>query len=314
MMKDIYYPSHDGKTTIHACIWQPEGEVKGVVQIIHGMAEYAERYSPFADFLCANGYLVCAEDHLGHGKSIVDESALGYFSASRDIGVVLDDIHTLLVAVKKQTFGKPYYLLGHSMGSFICRKFISLYSDEVDGAVIMGSGYVDSFTTSFALSLVKLNALFFGWHHRSKFIKNLAFGSYNKKFKPVRTPNDWLSANVDNVDKYNSDSLCGFDFTNNGYNFLFTIIKEACREKTVEKVDANLPILFVAGEDDPVGNYSKGVVKSYNMYTQAGKNAQIKLYKNSRHEILNDDCKFSVFKDILDYFDNLSEQELAIAE
>jgi alpha-beta hydrolase superfamily lysophospholipase len=313
-MKDIYYPSHDGKTTIHSCIWEPNGEIVGVVQIIHGMAEYAERYSPFAQFLAAEGYLVCAEDHLGHGKSVVDESTLGYFSDERKIDTVLDDVHALLKAVKKHAVGKPYYLLGHSMGSFICRKFISLYGNEVDGAIIMGTGFVGGFTTSFALSAVKTNALFFGWKHRSKFIKSLAFGTYNKGINPVRTSNDWLSVNEENVDRYNEDNLCGFDFTNNGYNFLFSIIKEACREKTIEDVPKTLPILFVAGEDDPVGNYSKGVKKTYNKFIQAGKDAKIILYKNSRHEILNDNCKMEVYRDILNFLSENSENELAVAE
>ena len=104
-MNDIFYPSHDGKTTIHACIWRPEGEIKGVVQIIHGMCEYAERYSPFAEFLTSKGYLVCAEDHLGHGKSIASEKELGYFNSQRSTKIVIDDIRALHLAVKKQTEG-----------------------------------------------------------------------------------------------------------------------------------------------------------------------------------------------------------------
>lgn len=118
-MQDIYYPSHDGVTTVHACVWKPEGEIKGVVQIIHGMCEYAARYAPFAEFLNSKGYLVCADDHLGHGQSVKDKSCLGYFNKERDTDTVIADIRALQLAVKKQTEGKPYFVLGHSMGSFI---------------------------------------------------------------------------------------------------------------------------------------------------------------------------------------------------
>lgn len=303
-MQDIYYPSHDGLTTVHACVWKPEGEIKGVVQIIHGMCEYAARYAPFAEFLNSKGYLVCADDHLGHGQSVKDKSCLGYFNKERDTDTVIADIRALQLAVKKQTEGKPYFVLGHSMGSFICRKYISLYGADFNAAVIMGSGFKSKATLNFALFFVRLNALFCGWKHRSKLIKKLAFGSYNKKFSPARTENDWLSKNAENVDKYEADELCGFSFTNNGYNFLFHIIKDACSHKTISAVPENLPVYFVAGADDPVGDYGKGVKKAYEKFKKAGvKDVSITLYEGGRHEILNDDCKEEVMNDILSFYE-----------
>ena len=306
-MNEIFYPSHDGKTTVHACIWRPEGEIKGVVQIIHGMCEYAERYSKFAEFLTGQGYLVCAEDHLGHGKSVVSEKELGYFNSRRSTKIVLDDIRALYLAVSKQTEGKPYFVLGHSMGSFFCRKYISLYGSELDGAVIMGTGFKGGFTLNFALATVRLNALFCGWHHRSKLIKKLAFGSYNKKFKPAKTPNDWLSKDEGNVKAYEADPLCGFPFTNNGYNILFSIIKDACSHKTIEAVPKALPVFFVAGNDDPVGDYGKGVKKAKKKFDEAEiSDVSIKLYEGARHEILNDFCRDEVCKDILEFIEKHS--------
>lgn len=303
-MQDIYYPSHDGVTTVHACIWKPEGEIKGVVQIIHGMCEYAARYAPFAEFLNSKGYLVCADDHLGHGQSVKDKSCLGYFNKERDTDTVIADIRALQLAVKKQTEGKPYFVLGHSMGSFICRKYISLYGADFNAAVIMGSGFKSKATLNFALFFVRLNALFCGWKHRSRLIKKLAFGSYNKKFSPARTENDWLSKNAENVDRYEADELCGFSFTNNGYNFLFHIIKDACSHKTISAVPENLPVYFVAGADDPVGDYGKGVKKAYEKFKKAGvKDVSITLYEGGRHEILNDDCKEEVMNDILSFYE-----------
>ena len=299
-MEHIYYPSKDGKNTIHAVIWRPQGEIKGVLQIIHGMAEYAERYSPFAGFLAENGYLVCAEDHLGHGKSVKSEEDLGYFCDRKDYETVISDIRELQLIIQEQTGNIPYFLLGHSMGSFFCRACISMYGADLSGAIIMGSGTQGAPLLNVALCVVNLNALFTGWRNRSKFIKDLAFGGYNKKINPARCENDWLSVNPENVDTYQADPLCGFKFTNNGYKILFSVIKKACSSKTVNAVPKNLPLYFVAGEEDPVGDYGKGVLKAYGKFKSAGvTDLSVKLYKNSRHEILNDYCKDEVYEDIL---------------
>lgn len=304
-MEDIFYPSKDGKNTIHALIWRPTGEIKGVVQIIHGMAEYAERYAPFAEFLNANGYLVCAEDHLGHGKSVKSEKDLGYFSDDKDYKTVISDIRELQLLIQEQTGNIPYFLLGHSMGSFFCRTCISVFGNDFAGAIIMGTGFKDKLTLNTALCMVNLNALFKGWRNRSKLIKDLAFGPYNKKIKPARCENDWLSVNPENVDNYEADPLCGVKFTNNGYKILFSVIKRACSSKTVKATPKDLPVFFVAGEDDPVGDYGKGVLKAHKKFKAAGvKDASVKLYKNSRHEILNDYCKDEVYKDILTFLNS----------
>lgn len=302
-MEDIFYPSKDGKNTIHACIWKPEGNIKGVVQIIHGMEEYAERYSPFAQYLTERGFLVCAEDHLGHGKSVQSEEGLGYFCDSRDYKTVIADIRELQLRVQETAQGAPYFVLGHSMGSFFCRTYISMFGGDLAGAVIMGSGFKGKLTLNFALATVKLNALFKGWKHKSSFVKNAAFGSYNNRFKPARTESDWLSRNPENVDKYIADPLCGFGFTNNGYYVLFSVIKRACSAKTIKAVPKDLPVFFVAGADDPVGDYGKGVLKAYKKFAAAGvKDVNVKLYENCRHEILNDDCKDELSGDILNFF------------
>lgn len=303
-MQDIYYPSKDGITTIHACIWKPEGEIKGVVQIIHGMCEYAARYSPFAEYLTEHGFLVCAEDHLGHGQSVKDKSLLGYFNKERSTDTVIEDIRALQLKVKDTAGDKPYFVLGHSMGSFFCRKYVSVYGKDLDGAVVMGTGFKGGLTLGSALLLVRLNAFFCGWKNRSRVIKKLAFGSYNKKFKPKRTESDWLSVDTGNVDKYIADEQCNFSFTNNGYAILFGIIRQACSDKVISAVPESLPVYFVAGKDDPVGDYGKGVVKAKQKFEKAGvKDVSITLYEGARHEILNDTCKQQVMDDLLDFFE-----------
>ena len=301
-MEEIFYPSKDGKNTVHACIWRPQGQPRGVIQIIHGMCEYIERYAPFAEFLTSQGFIVCGEDHLGHGKTVKDTEDLGYFCDSRDYQTVIADIRELQLHVQEETRGLPYFIMGHSMGSFFCRNCIALFGGDFDGAIIMCTGFKSGLTLNTALAVVRMNALFTGWRNRSKAIKKLAFGAYNKKFQPERTANDWLSVNTENVDRYNADPLCGFPFTNNGYKILFSVIKAACKKKTINAVPKDLPVLFVAGDCDPVGDYGKGVIKAYTKFKKAGvKDVGMKLYATCRHEILNDNCRGEVEGDILSF-------------
>lgn len=308
-MEHFYYLSKDGKTTIHAVKWLPEGKPEGVVQIIHGMCEYAERYSPFAEYLASKGYIVCAEDHAGHGKSAKTPEDLGWFNDGHSLDTVISDIHTLTEKVKSEAEGLPYFVMGHSMGSFFCRKYISLYGNELSGAIIMGTGFKGKALINTALAMTRLNATFKGWKNRSKFIKSLAFGSYNKKFKSENNSKAWLSVNTENTEKYKADNFCNFDFTDNGYYVLFSAIKSACSKKTIKAVPKNLPVYFVAGEDDPVGDYGKGVTKAYNKFKKAGvKNVDIKLYSGARHEILNDFCKDAVRADLLAFLTKNSTQ------
>lgn len=301
-MEHIYYLSKDGKTNIHAVKWTPEGQPRGVVQIIHGMCEYAERYAPFAEFLATNGYIVCAEDHAGHGKSAATEAELGWFNAEHDYMTVIADIRTLHQTVKEQAEGLPYFLMGHSMGSFFCRKYISLYGAELSGAIIMGTGFMGGALLNTALALTRMNASVLGWRNRSRFLGKLAFGSYNKRFKAENNPKSWLSVDKENTEKYVADEFCNFDFTDNGYYVLFSVIKAACAKKTIAAVPKELPVYFVAGSDDPVGNYGKGVTKAYEKFKKAGVNSvEITLYEGARHEILNDFCKDKVREDLLEF-------------
>ncbi len=299
-MQDIYYPSKDGKTTVHACIWQCEGEPKAVLQIIHGMAEYAERYAPLAEFLNKQGVVVCAEDHLGHGKSVCSEDDLGYFAAKSGWQTVLADIRGLTEIVRPKYEGVPYFVMGHSMGSFFCRKYISAYGGELAGAIVMGTGFKSSVTTGGAKFITKLVAAFKGWRYRSKFIDNAAFGSYNKRFEK-RTSFDWLSANPENVDNYIADPLCGIPFTCNAFYGLFSIISQACKSAAIKAVPEKLPVLVVAGSDDPVGDYGKGVEKFTDKLLKYGKNATMILYRGCRHEIANDICAPQLYDDLAEF-------------
>lgn len=307
-MQEIYYPSCDGKTNIHACIWQAEGETLVVLQIIHGMAEYAERYAPLAEALTKIGVTVCAEDHLGHGKSVTEDDDLGYFADEHGFEPVLRDIRSFTEIMRNKYSGAPYFVMGHSMGSFFCRNYIARYGKELRGAIIMGSGYMSGAVTFLAKTLTEIVAFFKGWRHRSGFINKLAFGSYNKKFEG-RTEYDWLSADKANVDGYIADELCGVPFTCNAFYGLFLVISAACKTKTVRAVPDKLPILILSGEDDPVGGYGKGVEKLYDKFISAGKNADMVLYRGCRHEITNDICAPQVFEDIAKFLQQVLQGE-----
>ncbi len=300
-MQDIYYPSSDGKHTVHAVIWQPEGEIKAVVQIIHGMEEYAARYAPFAEELKNQGFLVCAEDHLGHGKT-VDKAELGTFPVKHGEQNVLKDIYSLTLKAKEIAPKAPYFVMGHSMGSFFCRAYLAEYSNGLSGAIIMGTGWQGRLLMDVGIDVTKIIGGIKGWNHKSKFINKLGFGSYNDKFMPVRTDYDWLSVNTQNVDSYIADEYCGFGFTCSGFLGLFRIIRRACSAKTFKAIPKDLPIYVVSGDMDPVGGYGKGVIKVYGKLKKYGvKDVSITLYKGMRHEILNDNCKEEVTKDIISF-------------
>ncbi|MGN1060141.1 MAG: alpha/beta fold hydrolase [Candidatus Coproplasma sp.] len=303
-MQEIYYPSSDGKNNVHACIWAAEGECRAVLQIIHGMAEYAARYAPIGERLAKLGITVCAEDHLGHGKTAKDKDDMGYFAQQKGYAPVLSDIASLTEIMRAKYQGVPYFVMGHSMGSFFCRKYISVFGKELAGAIIMGTGYMSGALTGTAKLATRTVAAFKGWRHRSKLINNLAFGSYNKRFEG-RTEYDWLSANEENVDRYIADELCGVPFTCNAFYGLFSIITEACKTSTIKATPSELPILLVSGKDDPVGGYGKGVIKLYDKLCKYGKNVSMTLYDGFRHEILNDDCAVLVEEDIEEFISSL---------
>lgn len=299
MKREFYYPSRDGVTKIHAIEWIPEGEVTAVLQMCHGMVEYIDRYHEFADFLTKHGVYVVGHDHLGHGKSVVSQEKLGFFHETDGNAYVIADIQQLRMQTAKKYPGVPYFIMGHSMGSFLVRQYLGLYSGGLSGAIIMGTGEQPSLVVNAGKLVCKIIAAIKGWDYRSKFVNNLAVGAYEKKLGAA-----WLSKNPENVKKYHEDPLCGFVFTVNAYYHMFSGIAKMNQQEKEGKVAKSLPLLFVAGKDDPVGNYGKGVENVYNKYKKCGyQDVQLKLYEEDRHEILNEEDKDVVFQDILTWLE-----------
>lgn len=294
------FRSNDNHTQIHGIEWIPDGEVKAVVQLVHGMAEHIERYRTFAQYLNEHGILVVGHDHLGHGGSAASEADYGYFAEENGNQILVRDIHRVFQLTKKEYGNVPYILLGHSMGSFLARQYICCYGTELDGAVISGTAMQPEWLLKVALGLCKAEAKIFGWRYRSKLFQYMVAGSSNAAFKPNRTSCDWLCRDEAVVDAYVEDARCGFPFTLNGFYNLFLTLYKIIRKEYLERMPRDLPVLFIAGEKDPVGNCGKGVAEVAELFERTGmRNVECKLYPEARHEVLNERNKEEVFGDVL---------------
>ena len=299
------YPSKDGKTVIHGIRWIPEGPVRGILQIIHGMEEHIGRYEEFACFLAKKGYLVTGHDQLGHGDSVRTEADRGYFASQGGGEILVEDIHTLRQITEKICPGVKYFMLGHSMGSFLLRRYLTVHGQGLSGAVIMGTGAQPEGALKAGRVLCRLLAGIFHWHHRSRLITALAFGKNYRRFAGLKDGTTWLSKNAENIKAYKESPKCGFLFTLNGYDVLFEIIQYIQEEENLRKTPKNIPLFFVSGKDDPVGNFGKGVRQVYRRYKEAGvSDIKGKLYPNDRHEILNELDRSQVYQDIQDWLDS----------
>ena len=303
-LDEFSFLSCDQKTNLHAMCWLPDGQAKAVVQIVHGVAEHIARYDGFARFLCDNGFAVYGHDHLGHGKSVTANGTPVYFGDGNTWETVTDDIKGLQTVIKERFAGLPLFLMGHSMGSFLARSFLIRYPGQVSGAVIMGTGWQPGYMLAGGLAISSLFSHFKTPYATSDFVTKLAFGAYNKAFAPVRTPVDWLSADRDNVDRYIADPLSGNDTTVGLFNQMLKGIRFNQRKENLKKMDKNTPVLFISGEDDPVGDMMKGVIASKTAFENAGvKDVTLISYKGLRHEILNESSKNqTVYADLLGWF------------
>lgn len=306
MKDEFYFPSKDGNTEVHTIEWKPEGEVKAVLQLCHGMVEYINRYDDFAQFLCSQGYYVVGNDHLGHGKSIQSKTEYGFFHEKYGNVCVLGDMHTLRKRSSKKYPGVPYFMLGHSMGSSLLRQYVQMYGNGLKGVIIMGV-VADKNRIKLRLGrrLCRIMAAFKGWHYRSKLIDNMAIGSYNKSFQCARTRADWVTSDSERLDAYVADPLCSFIFTVNAYYHMFGGMLQMQKKEGVYMIPKTLPILMVSGSEDPVGGFGKGVRKIYEKYKRAGiKDVTLRLYSGDRHELLNETDRKQVYQDLYEWLES----------
>jgi len=297
MLTETFIQSTDQETPIHVATWTPTKSPVAIIQLVHGMSEYITRYDEFANFLNQHRILVVGHDHLGHGLSIHPEKKLyGYFNETDSVNCLVEDCYQVFQQTKETYPHLPYFILGHSMGSFITRIFLTKYASDLQGAIIMGSA---SHHTALPLALAlteKLNEL--DPTNENPTLNKLAFGSFSKFFDSS-SPFSWLSKNQQNVKTYEADPLMGFVFTNNGFHTLFSLMNQATQTNWYQGIPKHLPILLISGEKDPVGSFGKGPVAVANELAQASfEQITLQLYPDLRHEILNEKEKELVMTDI----------------
>lgn len=295
------FTSNDG-VDIQAAKWQIKNaaKVKGVVQIAHGMAEHIQRYDRFAQALLDAGYIVYGNDHRGHGKTAGAVANIGYFADKNGWNLVVEDMKELTKILKQENPDLPVFLFGHSMGSFLSRTYIQKYGDDIDGVILCGSGGNPGLLGNIAIFLAKREIKSKGAKVRSKRMDRLFFGNFNKPFAPNRTGFDWLSRDSEEVDKYVADPYCGEVFTAGFFHDMLTGLRALNKIENINKIPKELPVYFIAGDKDPVGKNTKGVLQAYRSFKNAGiKDVSYKFYKNARHELLNETNREEVYTDII---------------
>lgn len=305
--KEISFLSTDGKNTIHAELFIPsDNNIKGVVQIAHGMMDYIGRYRLVAQALCAEGYALAGNDHLGHGDSVSTTEDYGFFASQNGYNYVIDDIKKMNDLIRAEFPGVPVVLLGHSMGSFISRIYAERYTDSIDGLIIHGTAGPNPATGAGKL-LVKLLRAIKGERHRSKFVCSMADGGYNKGFDKSEGEGAWLTRDGAMVADRVGNPKNDFVFTLSGYYDLFTMLGECNSKSWFASFPKNLRTLVVSGEDDPVGGFGKGVRYVYDNLKKNGANVELKLYEGARHELFNEINRDEVFADLIKWLGGSAE-------
>ena len=300
--REFYYPSSDGKTRIHAVEWIPEEEPKAILQIAHGVTEYILRYEEFAEFLTSKGIIVVGNDHIGHGSSIAENAKPMYFGPEGSFKYAVDDVNTLYKTIKEKYENIPYIILGFSLGSFIVRRFLIDYPDTVDGAILVGTGQIAPIKIKIAKFIAKSEAKKHGDDNPTPMIKSLSFDNYNKLFKPNRTDYDWLCLSKTSLDKYIKDEKRGKELSAGLFREMLSGMEYTGNLENIKKMNKDIPIIFLSGEMDPVGEKGKSVKKAYDYFKKAGiKDVSMKLYKDLRHDILHEDNAEQIYQDILEF-------------
>lgn len=293
------FRSSDGIHDIAYTVWTPDSAPRAMVQIVHGMNEYVDRYDEFACFLADHGMVVFGDDHLGHGRTAKDDADLGYFAEKDGDRCLVEDVYSLNKLMRKKYRSLPCILLGHSMGSFISRAFVSVHPDAVDAFVVSGTaGKGQPF--GLGITLCSLLAKLKGDRHRSKFVKKLAFSGYNKRFEGDLGI-EWVTSDLEGQRKYGEDPKCMFDFTLGGYRDMFRLLSYVNSDEWYANMPSALPTIFVSGADDPVGNYSKGVQQVSERLSETSSDVTIKIYEGERHELLTGLSRYKVFDDLLSW-------------
>jgi len=299
------FPSCDGQHQIFARQWLPQsGQPKAVVQIVHGISEYIDRYASVARFLADHGYLVVGSDHLGHGRTASGAEEYGFFREQGGWHTVAADVRRLRTLMGQKYPDLPYFMLGHSMGSFLARTYLIDWPGTLTGAIISGTGQEPSAVVKAGWHLSNLICKTSGPRTHSKLIEKIAFGAYNKQFAPARTRADWISRDEDVVDAYVADPLCDFMPAAGMFRDMMEGLQYIAKKSNLKKMDPSTPVYFFSGDMDPVGQNGKTVLKVVDFFQQVGcENLTVRLYPGGRHEMMNEINRDEVFNDLLNWLE-----------
>lgn len=293
------YSAKDGKI-INAYSWDNAEQIKGVVQIFHGMSEHALRYHHFALFLNKNGFAVFANDHRGHGKTASDINELGIIG-NDGFNMIVDDEYSLYLQIREKYTHQPVFVLGHSFGSFVAQQYITRFGKEISGVILSGSALQKGIDITLGRQIAAVQRLF-GEHKKSYLLSKLSFGNYNKRIPNAKHEFSWLSTDEEEVVKYEQDPFCGTVASIGFYYYMLKAFKDIYSKDRLCNIPQTLPMLILSGEQDPVGSYGKRVKKLHQLYEKQGlRNVKIKLYPEMRHEILNEQNRLEVYNDILNW-------------
>jgi alpha-beta hydrolase superfamily lysophospholipase len=299
MKTEFSFTSADGMK-IFCYRYLPETSPIGCIQIAHGMADHAKRYSHFAEYLCKAGFAVYSNDHRGHGRTGETAGIMGYFSDSDGWNKVVEDMLQLNNIIKTEHPSCPMILFGHSMGSFLSRTFITKYSDRLQGCILSGSATHPASVLLSGTAFARLRAFFLGKKNADQVLNKMSFGAFNKKIKNPRTDYDWVSHNPQIVDDYIRDKFCGFVCTTGFFIDLLRGLRYINNLGNIAMCRKDLPVYFFGGSDDPVGDFGTGVPAAAEKMKKAGMtDVTLKIYEGGRHEMLNETIREEVYADVL---------------
>ena len=299
--KEAYFNSSNGVNRVHTLIWEDDSAAPiGILQLTHGMAEHIDRYDSFARFMASNGFVVCGNDHIGHGKSINDRSEIGYFAPADGDKRLVDDMHILTKIMKNRNPDLPFFLFGHSMGSFCARVYAAHFGEELQGLILCGTGEIPDISSAL-LPLFDAVCEKYGEKRRVDAIGDLLNKGASLIVGEKDNPLAWLSVDAENRLAYSNDGLCGFTYTLRGYRDMFAVMCEACEASWAYKLPQDLPIFIISGANDPVGSKGRGVLVVADNLVDAGIEPEVVLYPGLRHEILNEEDNDRIYNDILKF-------------
>ncbi len=301
---EFTFTSANGKADIHAAQWIPTYGVRGIVQIAHGIADHLGRYDRLARFLCEKGFVVFGCDHIGHGKSVIENENLGYCGENGGWGIMVSDMHKLHELARIKYPHVPYFIFGHSMGSFLTRTYMIRYGSDISGVILSGTGQQPKTALALSKALVDVEVQTHGGRYVSERMNKLIFGKYNTGIIALKSPFDWISRDEALVEAYTKDEFCGYIPSSALFRDMLEGMLYISTSRNIKRMQKDLPVFFISGDKDPVGGFGRGVIRAYRSFLDAGmSDVYMKLYHGARHELINETNYQEVFEDIINWLE-----------